>query len=68
MVSHMKIEDYFVRKLKNMAITPNYSVPVLSKHLRGYVPDKRQLGSACNNFPIEIDQFTKAKFIHTGKV
>ena len=48
MVSQMmETEDYFVRKLKGMAITPNDPVPIMSKHLKGYVLDGRQLKIAC---------------------
>ena len=39
MVSQMEIEDYFIRKLHGMAISPENTVPILSKHLRGHVPD-----------------------------
>jgi hypothetical protein len=34
-----------------MAATPNELVPILSKHLKGYVIDGRQLGIASNKFP-----------------
>ena len=60
MVSHLKIEDYFIRKLRGTAITPNESVPALSKHLRGYIPNKRQLVIAYNNKLLGgIEQFTE---------
>ena len=39
MVSDMEVEDYFLRKLRETAINPAQSVPLLSKHLKGYVPD-----------------------------
>ena len=53
-----EIEDYFMRRLqKNVVLTNNY-VPLLSKHLKGYVPDARQIGIACNKFPTGIDQLT----------
>ena len=55
MISQIEVEDYFIRKLQGMAVTPNDIVPILSKHLRGYVPDGRQLGIANNKFPGGID-------------
>ena len=64
----MEIEDYFIRKLQGMAITPIDSGPILSKHLKGYVPDGQQLGIVCNRFPRGIDQLTEVKVIHNGKV
>ena len=39
MVSQMEIEDYFVRKLHDMSVTPRYSVSAMRKHLKGYVPN-----------------------------
>ncbi len=65
MVSQMEIEDYFIRKLQSMAILPQNTVPILNKHLKGYVPDGRQMGITCNKFPGEIDQFTEVKVIHS---
>ena len=50
MVAQLEIEDYFIRKLHGKAITPSESVPILNKHLKGYVLDGRQLGIACNKF------------------
>ena len=41
-------------------------MPILNKHLKGYVSDGRQLGIACNKFPGGIDQFTEVKVIHSG--
>jgi hypothetical protein len=38
-VSSMEVEDVFMRMLQESAIVPDDSVPLLSKHLRGYVPD-----------------------------
>jgi hypothetical protein len=66
MVSQVEVEDYLIQKLKGMAFTPNDNVSILSKHLRGYAPDGRQLGIASNKFPCEIDQFTEVKVIHNG--
>ena len=64
----MEIEDYFIRKLQGMAISPQTTVPILSKYLKGYVPDGRQMGNACNKFPGGIDQLTEVKVIHIGTV
>jgi len=47
MVSQMEIEDYLVRKLKGMAVTPNEPVPILSKHLGGYVLDGSKAAGNC---------------------
>ena len=51
----MEIGDYFIRKLHGMAVTPNDSVPILNKHLKGYVPNGRKLGIASKKFPDDID-------------
>jgi hypothetical protein len=37
----MEIEDHFIRKLQGMEVKPIDSVPILGKHLRGYVLDRR---------------------------
>ena len=66
MVSQVEIEDYFIRKLQGMAVTPSESVPILCKHLKGYVTDGRQLGITCNKFLDGIGQFTEVKVIHNG--
>jgi hypothetical protein len=58
MGSQMEVEDYFIRKMEGMAILQHNIMTILSKHLKGYVPDGRQLGIACNKFPGGIDQFT----------
>ena len=55
MAKQLKIDDYFIRNLRGMAVTPNESVPILSKHLKGYVLDGRQLRIASNKFPGDID-------------
>jgi hypothetical protein len=39
MVSDMEVEDYFLRKLRETAISLAQFVPLMSKHLKGYVPD-----------------------------
>jgi len=66
MVSKLEIEDYLTRKVQGMSITPIESMPILIKHLKGYVPNVRQLGIACNKFPCGIDQFTEVKVLHNG--
>ncbi len=42
MISDMEVEDFFLRKLRETAINPALSVPLLSKNLKGYVPDGHQ--------------------------
>jgi hypothetical protein len=37
----MEVEDYFIRILRQSTIQPNNVVPLLSKQLKGYVPDGR---------------------------
>jgi hypothetical protein len=49
MANDMEVEDYFLRRLKEMAINPAQSVPLLSKKIKGYVPDGYQTGIACGN-------------------
>ncbi len=51
-----------------MAVNTVQSVPLLSKNLRGYVPDGHQTGIACGKYPAGIDQFTEVKVIHSGTV
>ena len=51
MVSIMEVEDLFLRRLRESAITPHDFVPLLSKDLKGYVPDGRQTGIACGKHP-----------------
>lgn len=47
MVNDMEGEDYFLRKLRETAINLARFVPLLSKHLKGCVPDGHQTGIAC---------------------
>ena len=47
---------------------PDDHVPVVSKHLRGYVPDGRQTGIACGKYPAGVDQYTEVKIIHSGTI
>ena len=68
MSSTMEIEDYFIRKLRETAINPVQSMPLLSKHLKGYVPDGHQTGIANGKYPAGINQFTEVKVIHSGTV
>jgi hypothetical protein len=58
----------FMRRLQESAIIPDNSVPLLSKHLRGYVPDGRQTGIACGKYPAGVDQYTEVKVIHSGTI
>ena len=51
-----------------MATTPNISMLFLSNHLKGYVPDGKQLGIAWNKFPCGINQVTEVKVNHNGKI
>ena len=51
-----------------MVDTPNESVPILSMHLKGYVPNGMKLGIACNKLQGGIDHVTEVKVIHNGKV
>ena len=66
MACQLEIEDYFIRKLQGMAVLPKESVPILSKHLMGYVLDGRQMVIACNKFPGGNGQLTTVKVIHNG--
>jgi hypothetical protein len=68
MVSTMEVEEYFLRRLQESAINPDFAVPLLGKHLRGYVPDGRQTGVASSKRPAGVDQFTEVKVIHSGAV
>jgi hypothetical protein len=68
MVSSMEVEDVFMRRLQESAISPDNSVPLLSKHLKGYVPDGRQMGIANGKYPAGVDQYTEVKIIHSGTV
>jgi hypothetical protein len=55
-------------KLQESAFVSNNYMPLLSKRLKGYVPDGRQIGIACNKFPAGINQFTKTEVIQSGTV
>ncbi len=68
MTSDLEIEDYFLRKLKETAINPGQNVPLLSRNLKGYVPDGRQTGIAKSKYPAGVNQFTEDKVIHSGAV
>jgi len=39
MTNDMEVEDYFLRKLRETAINPAQFVPLLSRNMKGYVPD-----------------------------
>ena len=68
MTSSMEVENLFLHNLQEKAITPDESVPLLNKHLKGYVPDGRQIGIACGKHPAGVDQFTEVKVIHSGTI
>ena len=68
MTSDMEVEDYFMRKVREMAINPVQTEPLLSRNRKGYVPDGRQTGIANGKYPAEINQFTEVKVIHSGTV
>ena len=68
MVSSMKVGDFFMRRLSESAIIPYRSMPLLNKHLKGYVPDRRQTGIARSKQPASVDQLTEVKVIHNGAV
>ena len=62
----MEVENYFLRKLKETAINQAMSVPLLSRNLKGYVPNRHQTGMACGKCPAGVNQFREAKVIHSG--
>jgi hypothetical protein len=68
MVNDMEAEDFFIRKLRETAMNPALSVPLLIMNLKGYVPDGHQTGMACGMYPAGVNQFTEVKVIHNGKV
>jgi hypothetical protein len=68
MKSDMEVEDYFIRRLRQSAVQPTNQVPLLSKQLKGYVPDGRQTGITSALHPAGVDQFTEIKVIHSGTV
>ncbi len=51
-----------MRKLRDNALTSNQFLPLLIKHLKGYVPYDRHTCIACNKFPAGVDQFTETTF------
>ncbi len=55
MVNNMEVEDPFLRRLSKSVIVPNEFVPILNKHLKGYVPDGRQTGIACWKYPARVE-------------
>jgi hypothetical protein len=68
MVSSMEVEDLFLRRLQESAITPDDSVPLMSKHLMGYVLDGCQARIACGKHPAGGNHFTEVTGIHNGTV
>jgi len=55
MINSMEVEDLFLRRLQESAITLDDYVPLLSKHLKGYVPDGCHIGIACGKHPAGVD-------------
>jgi len=55
MTSDMEVEDYFLRKVREMAISPIKIVPLLSKNLRGYVLDGHQTEIANGKYPAGVN-------------
>ncbi len=58
MTNDMEVEDYFLRKFKKTAINPGQTVPLLSRNLRGYVPDGHRTGIANGKYPAGVNKFT----------
>ena len=68
MCSDIEMEDYFLRRLKETAINPEQYVPLLSRNLKGYVPDGQHTRIACGKYPAGVNKFTEVKVIHSGAV
>ncbi len=68
MTSDMEVEDYFLQKVREMAINPVQTEPLLSRNLRGYVPNGHQTGIANGKYPAGVNQFNEVKVIHIGTV
>ena len=68
MCSDMEVEDYFLRKLRETAINQTQFVPLLSRNVKGYVPDRHQTRIADGKYPAGVNQFTEVKVIHSGAV
>jgi hypothetical protein len=68
MTRDMEVEGYFLRKLRETVINPVTTEPLLSKNLKGYVPDGRKTEISNGKYPAGIDQFTEVKVIHNGTV
>ena len=64
----MEVEDCFLLKLRETAINLAQFLPLLSKNLKGYVPDGHQTWIACGKYPAGVNQFTEVKVIHNGAV
>jgi hypothetical protein len=43
-------------------------VSILSRNLKGYVPDGHQTGIPCGKYPAGVNQFSEVKVIHSGAV
>ena len=64
----MEVEDLFIRRLRESAITPDEFVPLLNKHLKGYVPGGRKTSIAFGKYPAGVDKFTEVKITHNGTI
>jgi hypothetical protein len=64
----MEVEDYFMRKVREMAINPVQTVRLLGSNLKGNVPDGRQTEIANGKYHAGANQFTEIKVIHSETV
>ncbi len=51
----MEVEDYFLQKVREMAINLVLTEPLLSRNLKGYVPDGHQTGIANGKYPAGVN-------------
>ncbi len=68
MVTSMEVEDLFIGKMSESAIMTEKIMPLLTKHLKGYVPDGSQTGIADNKHAAGVDQFSEVKVISNGTI
>ena len=68
MTSVTEIRDYFIHGLHDITVQSNDYVPLMSKHLKGYVLDGRHIGIDCNKFPAGVEQFTEIEVIYIGSL
>jgi hypothetical protein len=64
----MVVEDYFLRKLQEIAINLVQTVSLLRRNLREYVLDGHQTRIANGKYPAGVNKFTEVKIIHSGTV